>query len=87
MLNERVPVAAAAPAVTPRKRRAASDPGQSPKPSAVQALTHRVTAVEPAFTSRKQYNTRREEQIMRLLDETHARRMAAEAADGTSAVR
>jgi hypothetical protein len=61
-----------------RKRRAASDPGESPEPAASQALTHRVNASEPASTSKKQYNTRREEQIMRLLNETHARRMAAE---------
>ena len=63
-----------------RKRRAASDPGESPEPAAAQALTHRVNAPQPASTSKKQYNTRREEQIMRLLDETHARRMAAEEA-------
>jgi hypothetical protein len=30
-----------------------------------------------------QYNTRRGERIMRLLEETHARRMAAEAAAGS----
>jgi len=85
--NQQVPVTATAPAVTPRKRRATSDPGELPKQPAVQALTHRVTAAEPASASKKQYNTRREEQIMRLLDETHARRMAAEAADGSSAMR
>lgn len=61
-----------------RKRHAASDPGESPEPASSQALTRRVVAPEPASTSMKQYNTRREEQIMRLLDETHARRIAAE---------
>jgi ribosome-binding protein aMBF1 (putative translation factor) len=85
--SEATPVAAAVSRVTPRKRRAASDPGQSPEPAAVQALTHRITATEPASTSKMQYNTRREEQIMRLLDETHARRIAAEAADASRALR
>jgi hypothetical protein len=69
--------AAAAPVAT-RKRRATSDPGESPQPAAAQALTHRVNAPETASTNKRQYNTRREEQIMRLLDETHARRIAAE---------
>ena len=81
--------AAAAAAVSPpkqsRKRRSASDPGESPEPVASQALTHRVVASEPAPTSKKQYNTRREEQIMRLLDQTHARRMAAEEAAAAAA--
>jgi len=73
--------AAAVPQPKPsRKRRATSDPGESPEPATSQAVTRRVIAPEPASTSKKQYNTRREEQIMRLLDETHARRMAAEAA-------
>jgi hypothetical protein len=71
--------AAAAPVAT-RKRRATSDPGESPEPATSQTLTRRVIAPEPASTSKKQYNTRREEQIMRLLDETHARRMRAEEA-------
>ena len=78
------PVAAAASKQS-RKRRAASDPGESPEPAATQALTRRVNAPEPASTSKKQYNTRREEQIMRLLDETHARRMAAEEATAAAA--
>jgi hypothetical protein len=77
--REAAHAAAAAPA-TSRKRRAASDPGESPEPAATQPLTRRVNAPEPASTSKKQYNTRREEQIMRLLNETHARRMAAEEA-------
>jgi len=77
--SEAAPVAAAAPPPKQsRKRRAASDPGESPEPTASTVLTRRIAAPAPATTSRKQYNTRREEQIMRLLDETHARRMAAE---------
>lgn len=83
--DEAAPVAAAAPPLKQsRKRRAQSDPGESPEPTAPQALTRRVTPPQPASTSRKQYNTRREEQIMRLLDETVARRMAAEEADAAS---
>jgi len=66
-----------------RKRRATSDPGQSPEPAASQSLTRRVTATEPSSSSKMQYNTRRGERIMRLLEETHARRMAAEAAAGS----
>jgi hypothetical protein len=82
--------AAAAAAVVPptkpsRKRRAQSDPGESPEPAASQALTRRINAPESTPTSKKQYNTRREEQIMRLLDETHARRMAAEKAAAADA--
>lgn len=73
-------VAAARPAKQSRKRRAESDPGESPESPAPQTLTRRVSPPQPASTSRKLYNTRREEQIMRLLDVTHARRMAAEAA-------
>jgi len=74
-------IAAAAPVTVPtRKRRATSDPGESPEPATSQARTRRVIAPEPGSTSKKQYNTRREEQIMRLLDETHARRMAVEEA-------
>ena len=69
-----------APPVTTRKRRATSDPGESPEPAAPSALTRRIAAPKPAATSRKQHNTRQKEQIMRLLDETHARRVAAEAA-------
>ena len=62
----------------PKKQRTASDPCELPAHSAAPTLTRRVNAPEPASTSKKQYNTRREEQIMRMLDETHARRMAAE---------
>jgi hypothetical protein len=78
--REAAPAAAAAAPVATRKRRATSDPGESPEPAATQAFAHRVIAPEPASTSKKQYNTRREGQIMRLLDETHARRIAAEEA-------
>jgi hypothetical protein len=62
-----------------RKRRATSDPGESPEPAASSALTRRIAAPKSAATRGKQYNTRRDEHIMRLLDETHARRLAAEA--------
>jgi len=62
-----------------RKRRATSDPGESPELAAPAALTRRITAPKPSPANKNQYNTRREERIMRLLDETHARRMAAEA--------
>ena len=76
--------ALAAPSAASRKRRATSDPGESPEPAATQAITRRVVA-PPASTSKKQYNTRREQQIMRLLDETHGRRMAAEKAAAETA--
>jgi hypothetical protein len=78
--SEAASATAVAPPVTTRKRRATSDPGESPEPAAPSALTRRIAAPKPAATSRKQHNTRQEEHIMRLLDETHARRMAAEAA-------
>jgi hypothetical protein len=67
------------------KRRAVSDPGESPEPAAPAALTRRITPPKPAQASKKQCTTRQEERIMRLLDETHARRMAAEAAEATAA--
>ena len=67
-----------------RKRRAASDPGESPEPAALPALTRRVTPPKPSYTSKKQYNTRREEQVMQLLDETHARRMERDAAEAAA---
>ena len=75
------PVAASKPS---RKKRAASDPGESPEPATLPALTRRVTPPKPSSTSKKQYNTRREEQIMRLLDETHARRMERDAAEAAA---
>jgi len=81
--------AAAPPAADPlrshKRRRAQSDPGESPDPAALPALTRRVTPPKPSSTAKKQYNTRREEQVMRLLEETHARRMAAEAAAAQTA--
>jgi len=73
--------ASAAPApLTPRKRRVQSDPGELPAHATPPALTRRVTPPSPVKMSKKQRVTRQEERIMRLLDETHARRMAAEAA-------
>ena len=83
--------AVASPAAAPgapkqsRKRRAHSDPGESPEPRAPPALTRRVTPPKPAPATNKQHATRQEERIMRLLDETHARRMAAEKAAAAAA--
>jgi len=42
--------------------------------------SRRVNPPAPAQASKKPHMTRQEERIMRLLDETHARRMAVEAA-------
>ena len=66
--------------VTPRKRRAQSDPGESPESAPSPAITRRITPPKPTPASKKQRAEQREEQIMRLLDETHAQRMAAEQA-------
>ena len=79
--------ASAAAVAPPRshKRRAVSDPGESPEPAAPPALTRRVTSPPPLPASKKQRMTRQEERIMRQLDETHARRMAAEAAAAATA--
>ncbi len=63
--------AGAATSKPTHKRRAESDPGQ------LAALTRSVHAPAPAAPLKKQ-RTRKEERIMRLLDETHARRMAAQ---------
>lgn len=76
--------AAAAPARS-HKRRAASDPGELPAQATAPALTRRVTPPSPVPSTQKQRVTRQEERIMRLLDETHARRMAAEAAETAAA--
>jgi hypothetical protein len=81
----RTPVSGAIPAPIAiekqsRKRRASSDPGESPEPAAPSAITRRIAAPKSAATYTKQHNTRRKEHIMRLLDETHARRVATEAA-------
>jgi len=83
--GEAASVAASAPPVTPRKRRAQSDPGELPAVTASPARTRRITAAQPAPISKKQRAEQREERIMRLLEETHARRMAAEAAAAAAA--
>jgi len=71
------PAAATAAQPKPtRKHRAESDPG---KPAAQPTLTRRVKAPAPA-TAIKKSRTRQDERIMQQLEETHARRMAAEAA-------
>ena len=66
-----------------RKRRAESDPGEplgarSPSPPRVRPSTYRVTPPTPIAAQKKQRTTRQDDRIMRLLDETHARRMAAQ---------
>jgi hypothetical protein len=71
-----------------RKRRAESDPGElsaATAASSSSALTRRVTPPSPVPASKKPRVTRQEERIMRLLDETHARRMAAETAEAVAA--
>jgi hypothetical protein len=75
--------AAAAPAavpVTPRKRRAESDPGEprprSPSPRRTRPTTRRVTPPRPAPVEKKQRTTRQDDRIMRQLEETVARREA-----------
>jgi len=75
-----VAAAAAAPPPRSRKRRAQSDPGELLAGTASPALTRRITPPTPTQAVKKQCTTRQDERIMRLLDETHARRMAAEAA-------
>jgi hypothetical protein len=80
-----VSAAAAAAPLTPRKRRAESHPGELPAQATPPALTRRVTPPSPVPANKKQRITRQEERIMRLLDETHARRMAAEAAEAAAA--
>lgn len=83
----------AAPAAPNRShKRARSDPGEPPAPAQrartqPTTLTHRVAAPKPAtmVAEKQQRITRQEERIMRLLDETHARRMAAEAAAAAAA--
>ena len=74
-------IAVAVPApTTPHKRRAASDPGEqsprTPSPRRMRPTTFRITPPEPAPVQKKQRTTRQDDRIMRLLDETHARRMA-----------
>jgi hypothetical protein len=56
-----------------------------PSPPHLRPSTRRVIPPAPAQASKKPRVTRQEERIMRLLDETHARRMAAEAAAAAAA--
>lgn len=65
-----VPAAAPKP---PRKRRADSDPGQ---PHERKAITRRVTPPRPLSPVAEKRTTRADTEATRLLDETHARRMA-----------
>ena len=81
------PFSDAAPPAAPKRshKRARSDPGEpsserTPSPPRVRPSTRRVTPPAPAQASKKQRTTRQDERIMRLLEETHARRMAAETA-------
>ena len=80
---------AAAASLRSRKRRAQSDPGEprprTPSPRRTRPTTIRVTPPTPVAAQKKQRTTRQDDRIMRLLDETHARRMAASAASSTGA--
>lgn len=69
--------AAAAPVAKPRKRRAESNPGEQAPLTWPSALTRRITPPKPAPVHKKQRTTRLDDKIARLLEETHARRMAA----------
>ena len=75
------PAAAAAPPLT-RKRRAQSDPGEprprTPSPRRTRPTTIRVAPPMPIAAQKKQRTPRQDDRIMRLLDETHARRMATQ---------
>ena len=71
---------APAPDRRSQKRRAESDPGELSAHAIPPALTRRITPPRPVPASKEPRMTRQEERILRQLDETHARRMAAEAA-------
>ena len=81
--------ARAAASMPSRKRRAASDPGEAqPARSRTRppALTRRISPLQPTSTTKKQRTTRLDDAVARLLDETHARRMSAQAASTSSAL-
>ena len=90
--QEELEYGAAGAAQRSRKRRAEQDLGEaasrprtpSPRRTRPAATTKRVTPPKPTPSRKKARTgarpTRTEDDIMRLLDETHARRMAAEAA-------
>ena len=76
------PFSDAAPPATPKRshKRARSDPGEpcprTPSPRRTRPTTTRITPPTPAAAQKKPRTTRQDDRIMRLLDETHARRMA-----------
>src|SRR5438309_1708559 len=69
------PAAATVPP-QPKKRRSASDPGEPQQPDR-QAVTQRVRAPQPTSVATAQRATGSADRIARLLEETHARRVAA----------
>jgi hypothetical protein len=70
-----VPAAAAVPKQS-RKRRAVSDPGQQqPAPPALTRLRVRAPKLPPP--DRKRVKQEKEAAVMALLEQTHARRLAA----------
>jgi len=76
-----VPAAPDADAPKRSHKRARSDPGEppsarSPSPRRTRPTTTRITPPTPAAAQKKPRTTRQDDRIMRLLDETHARRMA-----------
>ena len=78
------PALAPAPAQRSPKRKATSDPGEQlchTPPIRPQAATRRVSTLSHPTPQR---TTRQDEKITRLLEETHARRMAAIASDDSS---
>ena len=81
--NDAVPVALASTAQPSRKRRAASDPGE--QPTATRTITRRVAPPKPVTVQKQPRIARSHEEVMRLLDETVARRMAYEAAQAGTA--
>ena len=79
---------AAAAIARPRKRRAASDPGEQPAASPqlpTRPMTRRVAPPRPAPGPKMPRIARSHEELMRLLDETVAGRMAHEAAQAATA--
>lgn len=78
------PDPSAPPATLPRKRRAVSDPGEPPavlpQPS-TRSITRRVALPRPVPAPKQPRIARSHEELMRLLDETVAVRMAYEAAE------
>jgi hypothetical protein len=78
--------AAAVSPSAPKKRRVQSDPGQQREAAPPQAVVLHAQSIETAVAHTQSRVTRQQGNIMRLLDETHARRMvylasAAEATD------